>query len=646
MNKRLALVTSLITLSSLAPIGIHSAFADPPSGLSTSGSSEKTSQYQVTGLSTRADRSAVARTGAAVDFVEHGTLYVTATASEVDRIERLGFQATRVPKLTRTLEADAAVTGFPTADSNYHDYAETNAELRRIAAAYPQLAQVSVIGRSYEGRDILAIKISDNVTTDEAEPEILLNGNIHAREHLTTEQALYVANMLTTGYSAETRVRGAVDSREWWIIPMLNPDGSEYDHAAGSYRSWRKNRQPNAGTTAVGTDLNRNFGYRWGCCNGSSTSPSSDTYRGPSAFSAPESQVLRDFTLSRRVGGVQQIKAHIDIHSYGKLILWPYGYTYADTDTGLSPDQASTFATIGREMAATNGYTPQQASELYVTDGTTSDWMWGNQGIWSYTFELYPDSSSPGFYPPDEVIPAETARNKDAMLMLAEYADCPYRAIGKQQQYCGQTSNDFSIGVTPGTGSTAPGGSTTATVSTTTVSGPAQQVTLSATGLPTGATATFSPTTVTSGASSTMTIQTATSTPAGTYQVSIKGTGSDGTVKSATFSLTVGTAGSCSTLETTRSGSLATGASVYQPDGTYFTTTVSGAHKGCLDGPTGTDFDLYLQKWNGSSWSTVASGTSAAPDETINYSGTAGRYRYRVHAYSGSGPYTLGFDAP
>ena len=99
-----------------------------------------------------------------------------------------------------------------------------------------------------------------------------------------------------------------MNSREIWIVFAVNPDGAEYDLTGNPYREWRKNRQPNSGTTAVGTDLNRNYGYRWGCCGGSSGSKSALTYRGPKAFSAPETQAMRDFMTSRRIGGVQQIK--------------------------------------------------------------------------------------------------------------------------------------------------------------------------------------------------------------------------------------------------------------------------------------------------------------------------------------------------
>jgi len=407
------------------------------------GPAEDAKQYLVIGPRTFADRDAIARTGAAIDLIEHGRIHVTANRAEAARIRALGFGLEQLSGQLSAPESggeepEAGIENFPPADSRYHNYAEMITEINQIVADHPALARRSVIGRSYQGREIVAVKISDNVGVDENEPEILINAHLHAREHLTVEMALYLANLFTDGYGSDSRVTNVVNSREIWILPDVNPDGGEYDIATGSYRSWRKNRQPNSGSTAVGTDLNRNFGYRWGCCGGSSGSPSSSTYRGPSAFSAPETQVIRNFVLSRRVGGVQQIRANIDFHTYSELILWPFGYTRADTvDPGMTADQAATFRTIGQQMAATNGYTPQQGSDLYITDGDITDWLWGDQLIWTYTFEMYPTSSSPGFYPPDEAIPAQTSRNRAAVLILAEYADCPYRAIGKQAQYCG-----------------------------------------------------------------------------------------------------------------------------------------------------------------------------------------------------------------
>ena len=132
----------------------------------------------------------------------------------------------------------------------------------------------------------------------------------------------------------------------------MNPDGSEYDIATGSYRMWRKNRQPNAGSTAVGTDLNRNWSFNWGCCGGSSGTFSSETYRGAFAFSAPGDAARARLRQFRVVGGVQQIKAGIDFHTYSELVLWPYGYTTANTTPTLNADDRNTFATLGGQMAA------------------------------------------------------------------------------------------------------------------------------------------------------------------------------------------------------------------------------------------------------------------------------------------------------
>ncbi|MBB5868687.1 hypothetical protein F4553_002066 [Allocatelliglobosispora scoriae] len=538
MRPRVAvLITALAVTASLTFTGPATG-AIPP--IDQGNAPVASAQYVVIGPKTLADRNAVARTGAAIDLVEHGNVYITATPDEVAQIRRLGFLLEALPGPESP--SGTGLNGFPSADAGYHDFAETTAEINKIVADHPTLARKTVIGQSYEGRDIVALKISDNVATDEDEPELLFNAHLHAREHLTVEMALYLANLFTDSYGTDSQVTTAVNSREIWIIPDLNPDGGEYDIATGSYRSWRKNRQPNSGSSNVGTDLNRNFGYNWGCCGGSSGSTSSETYRGPSAFSAPETQVLRDFVLSRRVGGVQQIKANIDFHTYGELILWPFGYTTADTAPGLTLDQRNTFAAIGQQMAATNNYTPEQGSDLYITDGDITDWLWGNQQVWTYTFEMYPVSNG-GFYPPDEIITAQTSRNKSAVLLLSEYADCPYRAINKQAQYC-TAANDFSIAASPASGSVAPGGSVTSTISTALTNGSAQTVNLAASGLPAGATATFAPSSVTSGGSSTLTLATTASTPAGTYAITITGTGT-GATRTVTYSLTVTGAPGC-----------------------------------------------------------------------------------------------------
>jgi murein tripeptide amidase MpaA len=381
--------------------------------------------YHVHDVRTREERSAIARTGAAIDEIGADYVVVTAIDQEIRQIRQLGYTAEELP----------VTQDFPPEDSDYHNYAEMSAVITEVAAAYPDIVSRFSIGLSYEGRELWAVKISDNVAVDENEPEVLYIGLHHAREHLTVEMTLYLLRLLIENYGSDQRITDIVNAREIYIVFNLNPDGGEYDLSDGSYQSWRKNRQPGR-LFAIGTDLNRNYGYRWACCGGSSSNPQSDTYRGRWPFSAPETASLRDFVDSRVVDGKQQIITSITFHTYSELVLWPYGYTYEDVPSDMRSDDHAVLTTMGQAMAESNGYTAQQSSDLYITDGDYTDWAYGVHKIFAYTFELYPKSNPPGFYPPDEVIPAETTRNREAVLYLAEQADCPYRIIGKEAQYC------------------------------------------------------------------------------------------------------------------------------------------------------------------------------------------------------------------
>src|SRR6185369_1733231 len=270
------------------------------------------------------------------------------------------FRRLRAPRRSMSFGALAAVAfialsalpasaaDFPAKDSRYHNFTEMVADIHAVETAHPDIVQVMSIGKSYQGRDIWAAKISDNVATDEAEPEVMFDALHHAREHMTVEQALYLLHLLADNYGTDSLITSLVNSREIWIIFAVNPDGFVYDlTCTGSshppYCAWRKNRQPNAGTSAIGTDLNRNYEYDWGCCGGSSANPASITYRGARALSAPESRAVRNFVRSRVVGGIQQIKSHITLHTNGELILWPYGYTKKDVPPDMTAADRSAF---------------------------------------------------------------------------------------------------------------------------------------------------------------------------------------------------------------------------------------------------------------------------------------------------------------
>ncbi|MEV7014602.1 M14 family metallopeptidase [Streptomyces sp. NPDC093991] len=440
-GRRPAALAALLALALAAPLSLTAAAPAGADGARPAASSaDDIRQYEIHQRTTPVTRTAIQRAGVTVDEADEETVVVSGRADQIRALRRQGYEVTPLGAAPdRSTAADGLrLFDFPSADSRYHNYAEMTAEIDQRIAAYPSIMSKRVIGKSYQGRDIVAVKVSDNVGTDEAEPEVLFTHHQHAREHLTVEMALYLLRELGAGYGTDARITRMVQQREIWIVPDLNPDGGEYDIATGSYRSWRKNRQPNSGSTAVGTDLNRNWNYRWGCCGGSSGTTSSDTYRGSAPESAPEVKVVADFVRSRVVGGVQQIKAGIDFHTYSELVLWPFGYTYADTTTGMTADDHAAFKAVGQKMAASNGYTAQQSSDLYITDGSIDDYLWGTHKIFGYTFEMYPRSASGGgFYPPDEVIERETSRNRDAVLQLLENADCMYRVIGKEGQYCG-----------------------------------------------------------------------------------------------------------------------------------------------------------------------------------------------------------------
>lgn len=310
----------------------------------------------------------------------------------------------------------APASAFPPEDAGYLDYDELVAEVQAIAAAGPEVARAFSIGQSYEGREIWAAKVSDNVVTDEDEPEVLVDGGIHGREHLSTEMAVALFRHLVDGYGRDPRVTRIVDRAETTIIFNLNPDGSEYDHTDAGYRSWRKNRQPTPGSDEIGTDINRNFGYRWGT-NPLNAPPAANTYRGPSAWSTPEAVVFRDYVDGRVIAGRQQIRVHVTLHQHGRIVLYPFGWTTDPIPPDMDPDDHARLVEIATEMARRSDYGVGQASSGEIHVGNMPDWMYATHRILSLTVEL-----GTSFTMPDEAIATETERNLDALQYAIEQA--------------------------------------------------------------------------------------------------------------------------------------------------------------------------------------------------------------------------------
>jgi carboxypeptidase T len=295
--------------------------------------------------------------------------------------------------------------------------------LEDLAKKHSDIAKLHVIGQSLEGRDIFALQInSDGRSLMEGQstrPGAIFMGNHHAREHLSNEVPLMTAEYLLE-HRDDPRISRLIDSRDLWFLPMVNPDGVEYDIEGTSYRSWRKNRRQNANGT-FGVDLNRNYSYMWGT-GGSSTNPSSDTYMGPTPFSEPETQAVRDFVANHLNATVL-----VSFHTFSELILYPWGHKYA-------PIEKERDLQVYRKMATTmsewNGYTPQPSSDLYIASGDTTDWSYGTYGIFSFTFELSPKSMwQGGFYPGAGMIDRVFQDNLRPCLYLMELANDPYQVL-------------------------------------------------------------------------------------------------------------------------------------------------------------------------------------------------------------------------
>lgn len=361
------------------------------------------------------ERSLIANTGAAIEGSREDYVIAIGSLEEKKAVEALGLLEVSFP-LTEAMD-------FPAKDAPFHNYSEMTEKLKNLTNQHPQISSMDSIGKTTEGRDIWALRISGDLQNADTLPAVIFMGGHHAREHLSVELPLFYIEYLLTEYTqGNPRIQRLINGRDIHFIPMVNPDGAEFDIAGGKYKSWRKNRTSNSNGT-YGVDLNRNYGYKWGG-SGASTSPSSDTYRGPSAFSEKETQAIKTYIEKH-----ENITSLLSFHTFSELILYPWGHQYEGIGTARDKQVHEAMA---RKMSEWNGYKPQQSSELYLASGDTTDWAYGEHRIISFTFELDPASSgwgAGGFYPGAQIIPEVQRKNLEPVLYLIEYADNPYRAI-------------------------------------------------------------------------------------------------------------------------------------------------------------------------------------------------------------------------
>lgn len=301
--------------------------------------------------------------------------------------------------------------------SIYRTYDEIQDKLLEIAEA-STIASLINLGDSYEGRAIKGIKLS---TGSGDKPAVFFNGCQHAREWVSPMATTYLADQLSQEFVTDSYISLLLDLVDVYIVPIVNPDGYVYSHTTDRY--WRKNRQPNNGSSCVGTDLNRNWGTDWNGAQSTSNSTCSDIYVGTAPFSAVEASLVKNY-----MEAIPNLVGHLDIHSYSALVLGPWGYTNTPT-----PDHDEIVAlgnAMNEAITNTNNYsftfgTGDADGSLYLASGTMPDWSYGSLGAFGYTYELRPNSASGGGFelPENQILSACEENYNGALEMIIWAAD-------------------------------------------------------------------------------------------------------------------------------------------------------------------------------------------------------------------------------
>lgn len=264
-------------------------------------------------------------------------------------------------------------------DRDFHSYAQMTALLQNISNNYPEITHLYDLGSSVQGRTIWGLKITTDPTVEEDKPEVRMCGVHHGNEGMGAELCLLLAQYLTDNYGINATITTLVDTREIWIIPMVNPDG----HEMGT----REN--------ANGVDLNRDYGYMWGGWGGS-----------PAPFSQPETQAIRANALENNFVLSLSFHTSADVVNY----VWNYKHQRA-------PDNA-VLVNLSNQYGSRTGYWVTEGFDWYQTMGDTNDFSYGCRGDLDWTIETANTN-----------IPQTWALNREAMIDILKEVDMGLRGI-------------------------------------------------------------------------------------------------------------------------------------------------------------------------------------------------------------------------
>lgn len=345
--------------------------------------------------------------------VDHATKQATlwVTKKELRRLQTQTRQIIVDQKATSDLLAaqtaaqTSANTGGIPGYACYRTVEETYASMAQLAQEFPALVREVVLGESWEfqrSSGATGYKIPGVVLTNQAtpgsKPVFFLMAAIHAREYTTAETAMRFAERLVRSYGVDADATWLLDYTEIHVVPQANPDGRK--RAEGGLL-WRKNTNNDLcgfDPMSYGVDLNRNSSFKWGQCTGvncSSADACSIVYRGAGAASEPEVQALEAYMrtifsdargpLNSDAAPADASGLMISLHSYFPKILFPWGWTQTPAPNGVA------LQTLARKFGYYTGYPACQSGApgcIYMTDGTTDDFAYGELGVAAFTFEL------------------------------------------------------------------------------------------------------------------------------------------------------------------------------------------------------------------------------------------------------------------
>ncbi|HYN87966.1 MAG TPA: M14 family zinc carboxypeptidase, partial [Ardenticatenaceae bacterium] len=330
-------------------------------------------------------------------------------------------QRRQAGKAVASVEAAAPTASAPY-PACYRTVTEIEAELRAWVEAAPQFVELLSAGPSWEttrgeaGRQLWTARLT-NSERPGPKPKLFVVGAHHARELVTPELALRFGAWLLDNYGSDGDATWIMDHTEVWLMPVANPDG----HVMAERRyDWRKNTNDtyascplSASPDSFGVDLNCNYGYQWGG-SGSSGDPCNVVYRGPEAFSEPETRAVADLIAAQRFDLL------VTLHSFGNYVLYPWSYSGS-----VAPPEQPAFDALAARFSRWNGYQYGQTSRvLYEAAGETTDWAYGAYGILGFTFEIG-EYREGAFWPSCEVAEEQIRENLPALIYAAKAAGAP-----------------------------------------------------------------------------------------------------------------------------------------------------------------------------------------------------------------------------